>query len=386
MTTFLKIKMKIVADDKIPFLKGVFEPLAEVNYISGALIKKEDVKDADALIVRTRTFCNVQLLEDTSVKMVATATIGTDHFDIPWLEKNGIKWVNAEGCNSGSVCQYIGSALSLLIKEGLNPSSTTIGIVGVGMVGSKVAKLAETLGMRVLLNDPPRQRNERNTCFCDLKTILSESDIITFHTPLNKTGIDATYHLFDNSALHLLKKGSIVINSSRGEVADTSALLKGIESGKISKAILDVWENEPDINKELLKKVWIGTPHIAGYSADGKANGTAMSVQAISCFFNLGLDNWQPDSIPVPENSIIKINPSDKKTYEIIAEAILHTYNVKNDDVRLRENSDSFEKQRGDYPLRREFGIWEVVFSENPASDEVKNVLKGIGFKVNVKG
>ena len=374
--------MKIITDNKIPFLKGVFEPVAEVGYISGASIKKKNLIDADALIVRTRTLCNAQLLEDTSVKMVATATIGTDHFDIPWLEENGIKWVNAPGCNSGSVCQYIGSALSLLIKEGLNPSNTTIGIVGVGMVGSKVAKLAEAFGMRVLLNDPPRQRNERNTCFCDLKTLLSQSDIITFHTPLNMSGTDATYHLFDDSALELLKTDAIIINSSRGEVTDTNTLLKGIESGKLSKVILDVWENEPNINKELLKKVWIATPHIAGYSADGKANGTKMTVQAISRFFNLGLDNWQPDSIPVPENTVIKIHSSGKKTYEIIDEAILQTYNVKNDDLRLRKNPDLFEKQRGDYPLRREFGIWKVASSG--VNNEADEILKTLGFKVNI--
>ena len=374
--------MKIVADNKIPFLKGVFEPVAEVVYISGASIKKEDIIDADAIIVRTRTLCNAQLLEGTSVKMVATATIGTDHFDIPWLEKSSIKWVNALGCNSSSVCQYIGSVLSLLIKEGLNPPNTTIGIVGAGMVGSKVAKLAEAFGMRVLLNDPPRQRNEKNTSFCDLKILLNESDIVTFHTPLSKTGIDATYHLFNDSALQLLKEGAIIINSSRGEVTGTNTLLKGIESKKISKVILDVWENEPDINRELLKKVWIGTPHIAGYSADGKANGTTMSVQAISRFFNLGLDNWQPDLISVPKNSVIEINHSDKKTYEIIAETILHTYNVKNDDARLRNNSGLFEKQREDYPLRREFGIWEVAFSGNTERDETQDILKEMGLKI----
>lgn len=184
--------MKIVADDKIPGLKGVFEPFAEVLYLPGKDIGPDDVKDADALIVRTRTACNAQLLESSSVKMVATATIGTDHFDIPWLESAGIRWVNAPGCNSGSVRQYIGSVLARLILEGRDPATTTLGIVGVGMVGSKIAQLANALGFKVLLNDPPRQRSEGSAAFCDLPQLLRESDLISFHTPLNMSGPDAT--------------------------------------------------------------------------------------------------------------------------------------------------------------------------------------------------
>lgn len=373
--------MKIIADDKIPFLKGVLEKVAdEVKYLSGAYISKAEVMDADALIVRTRTACNAQLLEGSKVKMVVTATIGTDHFDIPWLEKTGIEWRNAPGCNSGSVRQYIGSVLSLLIKQGLNPSETTIGIVGVGMVGSKVALLAKNLGMRVLLNDPPRQRCEHETEFVDFDSLLRESDIVTFHTPLTLDGPDATWHLFDNRALQLLKPGAIVINSSRGEVTCTKTLLKGLEEKIISRVVLDVWENEPEISKELQSKVWIGTPHIAGYSADGKANGTTMSVQSVSRFFGLGLDNWVAANVPQPDNTIISIDCKELHPCQVVAEAILRTYNVLEDDVRLRINPELFEKQRGDYPLRREFEIWKLKLIN--ATEEILKMAKEIGFEI----
>ena len=325
--------MKIIADENIPFLKGVFEKVADIKYLSGGAIKKEDIADVDAMIIRTRTCCNQELLEDSSIKFIATATIGADHLDISWLEQVGIKWSNAQGCNSGAVCQYIESVLSLLINEGIKPTNTTIGIVGVGSVGSKVEKLAKKLNFNVLLNDPPRARKESNLCFVDLQTLLKQSDIITFHTPLTFEGIDATFRLFNFNSLELLKPKAIIINTSRGDVVHSQALIKGLDSDKISRVVLDVWENEPNISKELLKKVWIATPHIAGYSYEGKANATAMSVQAISRFFNLGLDNWQPQL-------------SSKIDFKV--------YNVMDDDAKLRKNPEDFEKIRDNYPMRRE--------------------------------
>ncbi len=373
--------MKIVADDKIPFLKGVFEPYVdEVVYLPGGTIKKTDVSDADAIIVRTRTACNSGLLEGTKVKIVVTATIGTDHFDIPWLESAGIKWHNAPGCNSGSVRQYIGSILSLLIKEGIKPEETTLGVVGVGMVGSKVARLGRDLGFKVLLNDPPRERNEPGVDFVSLDRVLKESDIISFHTPLEMNGVDATYHMFNYGSLKKLKKGVVVINSSRGEVTSTNALLKGTDDGVISRIILDVWENEPDISLDLHNKVWIGTPHIAGYSADGKANGTSMSVQAISNFFALPLTNWQAEGVPMPETSFIKIDCNGLKPYQVAAMAILRTYNILEDDKRLRSNLTLFEKLRGEYPVRREFGSWKVELT-GADTDTVK-IIKDLGFNL----
>lgn len=375
--------MKIVADDKIPGLKGVFEPFAEVLYLPGKDIGPDDVKDADALIVRTRTACNAQLLESSSVKMVATATIGTDHFDIPWLESAGIRWVNAPGCNSGSVRQYIGSVLARLILEGRDPATTTLGIVGVGMVGSKIAQLANALGFKVLLNDPPRQRSEGSAAFCDLPQLLQESDLISFHTPLNMSGPDATWHLFNKDTLRQTKKGAIVINTSRGEVTATQTLLQGLASAHLSRVVLDVWENEPNIHSDLHQKVWIGTPHIAGYSVDGKANGTTMTVQALARHFQLPLSDWQPASLPLPPDPLIRFGEEilQMTPAQVAATAILKTFDVCDDDARLRARPTEFEKLRGAYPPRREFHLWQVQLPAR-ASREVRTLFKQLCFQL----
>ncbi len=377
--------MKIVADDKIPTLKGVFEPYAEVSYLPGNIISKEDLKDADALIVRTRTKCNQNLLENTKVKMVATATIGTDHLDIPWLEQAGIQWCNAPGCNSGSVRQYIGSVLAHLIMDGMIPSQTTLGIVGVGMVGTKVAQLANALGFKVLLNDPPRQRKEKSDQFCDLPHLLKHSDIVTFHTPLNKGGQDATYHLFNKDTLSQLKKGAIVINSSRGEVTQTETLIHGIENGHLSRVVLDVWENEPDIHHNLHLKVWLGTPHIAGYSVDGKANGSIMTIHAMAKAFGLPLTDWQPNTLPMPENPVIHLEGTPEPSFQTAAKAILQTYNIMDDDARLRRKPQEFEKQRGGYPVRREFHLWAVV-PHTTTNPQTIQMLRELGFILHENG
>jgi erythronate-4-phosphate dehydrogenase len=372
--------MKIVADDKIPYLKGVLESRAEVVYLPGVKISRSELDDADVLIVRTRTKCNKSLLEGTKVKLVVTATIGTDHFDIPWLNETGIEWSNAPGCNSGSVRQYIGSVMAHLIDNGMDPAQTTIGIVGAGMVGSKIEQLSRSLGMHVLLNDPPRARKEGSEKFVDLDTLLQQSDIVTFHTPLNMEGTDKSYHLFNEESLEILKKGAVVINSSRGEVTCSRALLKGIETGHISRLILDVWENEPDISLELLQKTWIATPHIAGYSVDGKGNGTMMSVNTISKKYGLGLDQWKPDNLTPPEFPIIDIDAEGKSAMAVAALAILHTYDIFKDDERLKANPGNFENLRGGYAPRREFDSYTVKLLNGDY--KAAEVLKLLGFIV----
>lgn len=373
--------MKVVVDDKIPALKGVLDPYADVLYKEGKAISKEDLVDADALIVRTRTLCNKDLLEGTSVRMVATATIGTDHMDLAWLEQKGIHWCNAPGCNSGSVKQYIASVLAHLILDGTVPSETTLGIVGVGMVGSKIESLAKALGFKVLLNDPPRARREGADKFCSLDYLLSNSDIVTFHTPLIRQGEDATFHLMDESKLALLKKGAVVINSSRGEVCETRAMLKGLDNGQISRLVLDVWENEPNIDSKLHNKVWIGTPHIAGYSVDGKSNGSTMTIHAIAREFGLPLQDWQPTSLPVPDYPFIHLDNNSEPAYLTAAKAILRTYDILEDDKRLREDPEDFEKQRGSYPVRREFHIWEITPSRATRPETIE-MLMTLGFRV----
>ncbi len=367
-----KKNIRIVADDKIPFLKGVLEPFAVVEYFPGAKIDAKILKNADALITRTRTKANKDSLKDSNVKFIATATIGFDHIDTGWLAENGIGWTNAPGCNSTSVMQYIAANLVFLAqKHGFQFKDKTLGIVGVGNVGSKVAKMAEILGFKVLLNDPPQARKEGSSSFVSLEEIKKNADIITFHVPLNKEGKDKTLSMGDADFFHSLKKSPIVINSSRGAVIDGEAFKAAIRKERVSGGVLDVWNNEPDIDPELVEMLDIVTPHIAGYSMDGKANGTAMSVNAIAEFFNLPLKSWIPEHIPEPEEPIINIDNKELTEQEVIEKAIYHTYPIEKDDSDLRNNLNNFEKLRGNYPVRREFSSYQIVLKS-----EDKNILK----------
>lgn len=254
--------MKVIVDNKIPFIKEAIGKIAdEVIYVPGKDFTPALVKDADALIIRTRTQCNRELLQGSRVQFIATATIGFDHIDTEYCHEAGITWTNAPGCNSASVAQYLQSTLLLInLLKGKNLSEMTIGIVGVGNVGTKAAKVARELGMRVLLNDLPREEKEGSTDFCSLQLLAEECDVITFHVPLYKEGKYKTFHLADEAFFRSLKRSPIIINTSRGEVIETAALLKALQTGLISDAVIDVWENEPDINLSLLYKVFIGTP------------------------------------------------------------------------------------------------------------------------------
>ncbi|MBW6537155.1 MAG: 4-phosphoerythronate dehydrogenase PdxB [Mariniphaga sp.] len=373
--------MKIVIDDKIPYIRGAFEPFAEVIYLPGSKTTPEVVKDTDAIVTRTRTKCNRELLEGSKVKFIASATIGYDHIDTEYCERAGIEWTNAPGCNAESVNQYIASALfSYSMKKRFDLKEKTIGIVGVGHVGSKITRLCETIGMKVLLNDPPRERVEGPEQFVSLEEIQNEADIITFHVPLNMKGEDATFHMVNEQFIQNLKKKPLLINSCRGEVFDTEAIKKTLKTGAVSGFIADCWENEPDIDLELLELADYGTPHIAGYSKDGKANGTKMSVQAISRFFNLGIDNWEPENVELPEKTIIEIDGNQRREYSILAEAVLSTYDIENDDEALKENPQLFEKLRGDYPVRREFDSYTVVAGN--IKNKTLEKLKKLGFRI----
>ena len=374
--------MKIVIDDKIPYIRGAFEGVAEVVYLPGSKTTPEVVKDADAIVTRTRTICNEKLLAGSSVKFIATATIGYDHIDTDYCDAAGIKWTNAPGCNSKSVEQYIASTLMVLAeRRNLQLKNLCIGVVGVGNVGSKVARVCELLGMKVLLNDPPRERAEGAVVFVSLKKVMEEADIITLHVPLNMKGGDATFHLGNKEFFSNLKRKSILINSCRGEVVETLAVKAALKSGQISAFVCDCWENEPDIDLELLEMTELATPHIAGYSKDGKATGTQMSVKAISEFFSLGLDDWQPSGVEKPANPVFELDGLGLSEQGIVSKAILHTYDIRHDDQDFRENTAQFEQLRGDYPTRREFPAFTVV----PKNIEQKTleVLKNIGFVVH---
>ncbi|MDR0698733.1 MAG: 4-phosphoerythronate dehydrogenase [Tannerella sp.] len=396
--------MKIIADDKIPFLKGVLEPYADIVYLPGAKITAANVNGADAIFTRTRTKCDEALLKGSSVKLVATATIGFDHIDTGYCDAAGIRWVNAPGCNSWSVQQYITAAIVTLAKEkSLKLSELTLGVIGVGNVGSKVAEAARMFGMRVLRNDPPRAEQERDaistfpgessmpkrmtpaneggTTFIALDKLLAESDIVTCHTPLTKEGIYKTFHLASDDFFGKMKSGAVFVNTSRGQVTDTDALKRAIQT-RISEYILDVWEGEPDIDRPLLNGAFIGTPHIAGYSSDGKANGTAVCIHEFCKFFNLDiLPDWYPGNIPAPPASIeISINGRNKSNEQIFYEAITHTYPIMDDSNRLKNSPETFEEQRGGYWIRREFKNF-IVRAIN-INDDIAEALLGIGFRI----
>ncbi len=374
--------LTLVADDHIPFLKGILEPYAKIIYARGGQIGHEIASQADGLIIRTRTKCDADLLEGTPVKFIATATIGFDHIDTDYCLKKGIKWHHAPGCNASSVGQYMASALvTLALKHGYSLQGKKIGIIGVGHVGSKVEQLARALGMVPLLNDPPRERNEKHGGFVSLEEIQETADIITIHVPLTHEGADKTYHMADEPFFHKLRKKPLLINTSRGPVVDTISVKNAITNNTISGFCADVWENEPDLDLELLEMTDIGTPHIAGYSVEGKANGTAACVRAASRYFNFGIDDWYPPLLPLPANPLIEINATGKTKEQVIAEAILASYNVMHDDAAFRQDPSRFEHLRNYYPVRREFGAYLVkVINSNP---DILSSLLTIGFVQN---
>ena len=376
--------MKIVCDNKIPFLRGALEPYAEVVYLPGAGTTPEVVKDSDAIVTRTRTRCDASLLAGSSVRAIATATIGFDHIDTAWCEANGIAWSNAPGCNSWSVKQYISSVLAVLAeRHGLQLDTLTLGVVGVGNVGSKVAEVGRAFGMRVLLNDPPRARAEGGEAFTDLDTLLRESDIVTVHVPLTRGG-DATWHLFDAARLERMRPSQILINSSRGPVVDNAALKDALRKGALKAAVLDVWEGEPDIDIELLGLLDIATPHIAGYSADGKANGTTMSVRYLASKLGLPLTEWTASGIPAPEQALeFAVDASGRTVQEVLIEAVLHTYDVRRDSDALRAAPGSFERLRGDYWVRREPSAFTLTLLHG--TGDLASRLERIGFKVKTQ-
>lgn len=373
--------MKIVADDKIPFLKGVLEPYAEVIYLPGKEITREVILNADALLTRTRTKCNASFLDGTTVKFIGTATIGIDHIDTQFCDSHKIFWTNAPGCNSSSVQQYVIVAL-LTAASGFRFSlkGKTIGIIGAGNVGAKVEKFARLMEMNVLLNDPPRAREEGEKKFVSIEKVLQESDIVTVHVPLNPQGEDCTLHLFTEEKFKKMKAGAWFINTSRGEVVETNAIKRALSSGRLGGVVLDVWENEPGIDLDLMAETFLSTPHIAGYSADGKANGTSKVVNSLSSFFDLPLKEWYPEEVPPPESPVISINGIGKTDEEIIRRVVVHTYNINEDNSNLRSSPADFEKLRGEYRTRREFPAYTVTLNGGTAN--VRKQLEGLGFKL----
>ena len=328
----------IVIENHIPFIKGVFDNLAQVRYLPPEEITAETMRDADALITRTRTRCNSTLLDNSKCKIIATATIGTDHIDLPYCESHGIKVVNAPGCNAPAVAQYVMAAILHTAERPLD--TLTLGIIGVGLVGTIVDRWARSMGMKTILCDPPRAEKEGDGQFVTLDTIADQADIITVHTPHAKTGKHPTHHLLSDQFFNSLKLKPVIINSARGPIADTQALINALDNGKISAAVIDCWENEPNISSLLLEKATIATPHIAGYSKDGKIRATVAAIQAVADHLGLKVNYTGPQANPVPET----VKP----------QIIRATYNPMTDTAALKASPEEFENQRNNYNLRQE--------------------------------
>ena len=343
--------MKIVADKHIPFLEGVFEPYADVVYIDGRQINHDEVVDADALIIRTRTKCNADLLDGTKVQLISTATIGTDHIDLDYCARHGIEVHNAEGCNAGGVMQYVFSALyGVAARKNIKLDGANFGIIGVGHVGRKVEHMARYLGFNVLRCDPPRAAAEGEEGFCSLEYLLANSLIVTMHTPLD----DTTRGMADEEFFMLMQPGAIFINASRGEVMNEDALKAAYP--KLGAAIIDTWNNEPDVDEDLIELVDVATPHIAGYSFQGKQNGTASAVQSVAHHFGIEeLYDYYPEN-DIPDHEPKLLDLKDKKQGEIAA-VFQYNYPIFTDDFRFRMEPGNFEKMRSNYQYRREFYV-----------------------------
>lgn len=343
--------MKIVIDCEIPFLKGVFEPYAEVVFKPGNEIVHEDLIDADALIVRTRTKCDKALLDGTSVKIISTATIGLDHIDREFCQEHGIFVNNAAGCNSGGVMNYVFSALyGIASRKSIPLSGATFGVIGLGSAGSRVAHMARALGFKVLQCDPVREADEGSTQFCSLDFLLDNSDIVTLHVPLN----DNTRGMVNEEFFSKMRFSSFFINTSAGGIIVEKDLLEALP--KLGPVVIDTWENEPNINRELLNLVDIATPHIAGYSYQGKQLATADAVRPIARFFGIKeLFDFYPTT-DIQELEAVKIH-LEGKTQGQIAAIMQYNYPIFTDDFMFRLNPGNFEELRRNYRYRREFYI-----------------------------
>lgn len=343
--------MKIVIDAAIPFINGVFEPFAEVVYKDGKEISSADVADADALVVRTRTRCDAALLDGSSVKMIASATIGMDHIDLKYCAENKIFVQNAAGCNAGGVMNYVFSALyGVAARKSLPIEGSTIGIIGVGNVGGRVEHAARVLGFKVLRCDPPRAARENPDLFTSLEDTLEQADIITMHVPL----LDTTRGMCNEEFFSRMKPGAIFINAARGEIVDEAALKAALPN--LGALIIDTWNGEPEVDRALIDAADVATPHIAGYSYTGKLNATMSVVRSVARFFDIkDLFEFYPAST-VAELEAVRLDMREKTQGEK-ASVFQYNYPIFTDDFMFRMQPEDFESLRTGYAYRREFYI-----------------------------
>ncbi len=368
--------MKTVVAETVMLGREAFETLGEVEVVADRAIGSKHLRDADALIIRSKTKITSERLAGSSVRFVGTATAGFEHIDFQGLEKSNIEWCASPGCNADSVADYIMTALLSLRIE---LKGKTLGVIGVGQVGSRVARRAKALGLRVLLNDPPRAMSEGQEMFQSLEELLAHSDIVTLHVPLTTAPPWPTLRMGDRCFFEKMKPGSILINASRGSVLDSSALFQAKESGTLTRIILDVWDPEPEICTDLLNLADIGTAHIAGHSLEGKLNGTLHVYREACEFFNLKPDwNCAPllPAVDVPE---LKIDTHGKTDQEVLAEAVLGVYDIAEDDRALRSAPETFDTLRANYRVRREFSNTRIVLSED--RHELKRKVHTLGFQ-----
>ncbi len=380
--------MKIVADANIPFVQECFSSIGQVEAVAGRKITQKVVADADVLLVRSVTQVGRDLLADSKVRFVATATIGYDHVDVDFLRQKNIGFASAPGSNANSAAEYVIAALlEIGQRHKITLEGKSIGVVGVGNVGSRVAKKCAVLGMKVKLNDPPLRRQSGDPKYRPIEELF-DCDFITLHTPLTFEGIDRTFHLVDERFFKSLKTGTVFTNAARGAVVDTVALKAAIRAGRLRAVVLDVWENEPNIDVELLEMVDIATPHIAGYSLDGKIAGMIMIYKAACKYFGLQPKYDLEDFLPEPALGDLRINPQGRAEEEVLHSVVQKIYGISGDDRRLRqiaarapgERGEFFDSLRKNYPVRREFQNTSVVL-ELPSSSLARK-LAGIGFKV----
>ena len=380
--------MRIVADANIPFVRECFSSAGDVEVLGGRAITPEAVADADALVVRSITPVNGRLLDGSAVRFVGTATIGFDHVDRDYLGRRGIGFASAPGSNADSAAEYTMAALlELSRRHAIRLEGQSIGIVGVGNVGRRVAARCEALGMRVLRNDPPLQRHTGDTVYVPIEA-LYDCRFLTIHTPLTRDGIDRTFHLADTGFFSSLADGTVLLNASRGAVVDAGALKHAIGAGRLQGVALDVWEGEPEIDPELLERVDLGTMHIAGYSYDGKITGMIMIYRALCEHFGLKPRFDVPDFLPEPEVPRLQLASANRTDQEVVAEAVERVYDIRRDDRELRrivqqpasERGLFFDALRKDYPVRREFRNTTVTLDD--CRESLVSKLAGIGFRV----
>jgi erythronate-4-phosphate dehydrogenase len=378
--------MHIVADESIPQVIEAFSDLGDITLAEGRSISPALIDDADILLVRSVTPVSEKLIKEAKrLKFIASATSGSEHIDVPYLQKRGIGFAYAPGSNANSVAQYVVAALlEGAKKKGRSFSDMTLGIIGVGNIGSLVNKYAEALGIRCLLNDPPKQRESGSTIFRPLKEVLAESDSVTLHVPLEKQGSDPTYHLADPDFLKRMKNGSVLMNTSRGKVVDEDAL-KGMRA-ELGGLVIDVWDNEPAFDGELCGMADIATPHIAGYSYDGKIRGTIMNHDATCSFFHHS-SSWNPEGLLSEPAGLIDVaNAADP-----VFDAVQKAYPIMCDDAALREIAPLNAKDRGagfdalrtQYPRRLEFSHYQVQCTKSQR--KAAEILEKLGFNITIQ-